>query len=70
MSSYDYTQIVFVTIPDLHMVLLNLCLSSKLDPNIDLKTVSAKEKFSSYKAGEDITCFVSKVRYGLVVADC
>ncbi|XP_044202134.1 protein RRP5 homolog isoform X2 [Thunnus albacares] len=42
------------TIPELTLI------PSKLDQSVDFKTVSAKEKLSSYKVGEDITCFVSK----------
>uniref|UniRef100_A0A3B5AQX1 Programmed cell death 11 n=1 Tax=Stegastes partitus TaxID=144197 RepID=A0A3B5AQX1_9TELE len=33
---------------------------SKLDKSVDFKPVTAKEKLSSYKVGEEITCFVSK----------
>ncbi|XP_067440027.1 protein RRP5 homolog isoform X2 [Thunnus thynnus] len=42
------------TIPELTLI------PSKLDQSVDFKTVTAKEKLSSYKVGEDITCFVSK----------
>ncbi|XP_028264311.1 protein RRP5 homolog isoform X2 [Parambassis ranga] len=33
---------------------------SKLNESADFKAVTAKEKLSSYKVGEDLTCFVSK----------
>ncbi|XP_030586460.1 protein RRP5 homolog isoform X2 [Archocentrus centrarchus] len=33
---------------------------SKLNESVDLKPVTAKEKLSNYKVGEEITCFVSK----------
>ncbi|XP_077426808.1 protein RRP5 homolog [Vanacampus margaritifer] len=33
---------------------------SKLDEKFELKPVAAEEKLSSYKSGEEITCFVSK----------
>ncbi|XP_019744636.1 protein RRP5 homolog isoform X2 [Hippocampus comes] len=33
---------------------------SKLDRKMELKSVTAAEKLSSYKVGEEITCFVSK----------
>ncbi|KAM7418676.1 hypothetical protein PAMA_016009 [Pampus argenteus] len=42
------------TIPELTLI------PSKLDQSVDLKAVPTKEKLSSYKVGEEITCFVSK----------
>ncbi|RVE75742.1 hypothetical protein OJAV_G00001760 [Oryzias javanicus] len=42
------------TIPELTL------LPSKLDENIDLPSVKVKEKLELYKAGDEITCFVSK----------
>lgn len=42
-------------------VSLYVFLLSKLDQSVDFKEVTAKEKLSSYKVGEEITCFVSKV---------
>uniref|UniRef100_A0A3P9LQM6 Protein RRP5 homolog n=1 Tax=Oryzias latipes TaxID=8090 RepID=A0A3P9LQM6_ORYLA len=42
------------TIPELTLI------PSKLDENVDLPSVSAKEKLELYKAGDEITCFVSK----------
>ncbi|XP_076001559.1 protein RRP5 homolog isoform X2 [Genypterus blacodes] len=35
-------------------------LPRKLDTSVELKPVTAKETLSSYKVGEEITCFVSK----------
>ncbi|XP_040003345.1 protein RRP5 homolog isoform X2 [Xiphias gladius] len=42
------------TIPELTLI------PSKLDKSVDFKPVKAKEKFNSYKVGDEITCFVSK----------
>ncbi|KAF6716045.1 RRP5-like protein [Oryzias melastigma] len=42
------------TIPELTLI------PSKLDENIDLPPVKAKEKLELYKAGDEIICFVSK----------
>ncbi|KAG8015141.1 Protein RRP5-like protein [Nibea albiflora] len=42
------------TIPELTLI------RSKLDKSTDLKPVTPKDKLSSYKVGEEITCFVSK----------
>ncbi|CAK6962864.1 protein RRP5 homolog [Scomber scombrus] len=42
------------TIPELTLI------PSKLDQSADFKVVTAKEKLSSYKVGEEMTCFVSK----------
>ncbi|XP_037545618.1 protein RRP5 homolog [Nematolebias whitei] len=41
-------------IPELTLV------PSKLDTSVNLKPVSTQEKMSTYKVGEEITCFVSK----------
>ena len=37
---------------------------SKLDESVKLKPVKPREKLGSFQAGQQITCFVSKVRYG------
>lgn len=50
--------------------MLSLC--SKLDKSTNLKPVTPKDKLNSYKVGEEITCFVSKVSWGnqLAVVVC
>lgn len=45
-----------------HSAVNRFVFCSKLDENVDLPSVSAKEKLELYKAGDEITCFVSKVR--------
>lgn len=67
--------IIFIgnfTLPKLLHILCFFCFSSfwsffplcsKLNESVDSKPVTAKEKLSSYTAGEDITCFVSKVSF-------
>ncbi|XP_057699966.1 protein RRP5 homolog [Corythoichthys intestinalis] len=42
------------TVPELTLI------PSKLDEKIELTSVTPQEKLSSYKVGEEITCFVSK----------
>ncbi|KAG7486709.1 RRP5-like isoform X1 [Solea senegalensis] len=42
------------TIPELTLT------PSKLDKSVDFKQVTVKDKVSSYKVGDEITCFVSK----------
>ncbi|XP_061625770.1 protein RRP5 homolog isoform X1 [Phyllopteryx taeniolatus] len=42
------------TFPDLTLI------PSKLDGKLELKSVTAVQKLSTYKVGEEITCFVSK----------
>ncbi|XP_014822913.1 PREDICTED: protein RRP5 homolog [Poecilia mexicana] len=44
------------TIPELTLI------PSRLDPGVDFKPVTAKDKLSGYKAGDEITCFVSKFK--------
>ncbi|XP_061578811.1 protein RRP5 homolog isoform X2 [Cololabis saira] len=44
------------TIPELTLI------PSKLDKSVDLKSVGAEEKLSSYMVGEEVTCFVSKFK--------
>lgn len=44
------------TIPELTLI------PSQLDTAVDLKPVTAKDKLASYKAGDEITCFVSKFK--------
>lgn len=39
----------------------NVYICSKLDKSVVIKSVSVKEHLDSYKVGEEITCFVSKV---------
>lgn len=51
---------VVISTPTHFLFVFSLC--SKLDMSTDFKSVAAKEKLNSYKVGEEITCFVSKVR--------
>ncbi|XP_047221873.1 protein RRP5 homolog isoform X1 [Girardinichthys multiradiatus] len=44
------------TIPELTLI------PSQLDTGIDFKPVTAKDKLSSYKVGDEMTCFVSKFK--------
>lgn len=46
--------------------LCHLC--SKLDTSVDFTAVKEKDKLKSYKVGEEITCFVSKVSLRNVMA--
>lgn len=45
--------------------LVTFCFSpcSRLDPGVDFKPVTAKNKLAGYKPGDEITCFVSKVSF-------
>uniref|UniRef100_A0A665SY91 Protein RRP5 homolog n=1 Tax=Echeneis naucrates TaxID=173247 RepID=A0A665SY91_ECHNA len=49
------------TIPELTLI------PSKLEESVNLKAVTAKEKLNSYKVGEQVTCFVTKVPPNLIV---
>ncbi|XP_054896895.1 protein RRP5 homolog [Poeciliopsis prolifica] len=44
------------TIPELTLI------PSRLDPGVDFKPVTAKDKLSGYKPGDEVTCFVSKFK--------
>ncbi|XP_043970110.1 protein RRP5 homolog isoform X1 [Gambusia affinis] len=44
------------TIPELTLI------PSQLDPGVDFKPVTSKDKLAGYKPGDEITCFVSKFK--------